>query len=84
VFVLSSNEHDNCSRFAEESMFWYTAQKDYVTAVLSLTRIARFNGIDFEHVFSEARDFLRGKRSKGIQCDFQPLLRLGSLMFELN
>ncbi|CAF1215977.1 unnamed protein product [Rotaria sp. Silwood1] len=62
--------------FAEESMFWYTTQKDYVTAVLSLTKVARFNGIVFEDVFREARDFLRGKRSKGIQCDFQPLLRL--------
>jgi len=61
-------------------MFWYTTQKDYVTAVLSLTRIARFNGIDFEDVFREARDFLRGKRSKGVQCDFQPLLRLGSFL----
>jgi MFS family permease len=62
--------------FAEESMFWYTTQKDYVTAVVSLTKIARFNGIVFEDIFREARDFLRGKRSKGIQCDFQPLLRL--------
>ncbi|UJR30512.1 hypothetical protein I4U23_018042 [Adineta vaga] len=62
--------------FTEESMFWHTAQKDYVTAVLSLTNIARFNGIVFEDIFTEARDFLRGKRSKGIQCDFQPLLRL--------
>ena len=60
-------------------MFWHTTQKDYVTAVLSLTKIARFNGIVFEDVFREARDFLRGKRSKGIQCDFQPLLRLGLL-----
>jgi hypothetical protein len=65
-------------RFSEESMFWYTAQKDYVTAVLSLTRIAQFNGVVFEDIFREARDFLRGKRSKGIQCDFQPLLRLGT------
>ncbi|CAF1078642.1 unnamed protein product [Rotaria sordida] len=62
--------------FTEESMFWYTTQKDYVTAVLSLTKVARFNGIVFEDVFREARDFLSGKRSKGIQCDFQPLLRL--------
>jgi hypothetical protein len=67
----------NLIRFMEESMFWYTTQKDYVTAVLSLTKIARFNGIVFEDIFREARDFLRGKRSKGIQCDFQPLLRLG-------
>ena len=58
-------------------MFWYTAQRDYVTAVLSLTKIALANGINFEERFLEARDFLRGKRSKGIQCDFQPLLRLG-------
>ncbi|CAF1490594.1 unnamed protein product [Adineta ricciae] len=57
-------------------MFWYTAQRDYVTAVLSLTKIAVANGINFEERFLEARDFLRGKRSKGIQCDFQPLLRL--------
>lgn len=60
-------------------MFWYTTQKDYVTAVLSLTKVARFNGIVFEDIFREARDFLRGKRSKGVQCDFQPLLRLGLL-----
>ena len=58
-------------------MFWYTTQKDYVTAVLSLSKIANFNGINFEDVFREARDFLRGKRSKGIQCDLHPLLRLG-------
>ena len=58
-------------------MFWYTAQKDYVAAVLSLSKVAQFNGIVFEDVFQEGRDFLRGKRSKGIQCDFQPLLRLG-------
>ncbi|CAF5204517.1 unnamed protein product, partial [Rotaria magnacalcarata] len=57
-------------------MFWYTTQKDYVTAVLSLTKVARFNGVVFEDLFGGARDFLRGKRSKGIQCDFQPLLRL--------
>ncbi|CAF4487934.1 unnamed protein product, partial [Rotaria socialis] len=62
--------------FTEESMFWYTTQKDYVTAVLSLTKVARFNGVVFEDLFGGARDFLRGKRSKGIQCDFQPLLRL--------
>ncbi|CAF1084013.1 unnamed protein product [Adineta steineri] len=62
--------------WTEESMFWYTTQKDYVTAVLSLTKIAQFNGIVFEDIFREAKDFLRGKRSKGIQCDFQPLLRL--------
>ncbi len=64
-------------RFAEESIFWHTAQKDYISAVLSLTKIARFNGIIFENVFREARDFLQGKLSKGVQCDFQPLLRLG-------
>ncbi|CAF3345485.1 unnamed protein product [Rotaria sp. Silwood1] len=62
--------------FMEESMFWYTSQKDYVTAILSLKRISEFNGVVFENVFREAREFLRGKRSKGIQCDFQPLLRL--------
>jgi len=62
--------------FTEESMFWHTAQKDYVTAVLSLKKIARFNGIVFEDIFHEAKDFLRGKRSKAVQCDFQPLLRL--------
>ncbi|CAF0758292.1 unnamed protein product [Rotaria sordida] len=62
--------------FMEESMFWYTSQKDYVTAILSLKRISEINGIVFENVFREAREFLRGKRSKGIQCDFQPLLRL--------
>lgn len=60
-------------------MFWFTTQKDYVTAVLSLTKIARFNGIVFEDVFREAKDFLRGKRSKGVQVDFQPLLRLGKI-----
>ena len=59
-------------------MFWHTTQKDHITAVMSLTNIARFNGVDFEDKFREARDFLRGKRSKGIQCDFQPLLRLGT------
>jgi hypothetical protein len=58
-------------------MFWYTSQKDYLTAVLSLKKIAEFNGIIFEDVFNEAKNFLRGKRSVGIQCDFQPLLRLG-------
>jgi hypothetical protein len=58
-------------------MFWYTSQKDYLTAVLSLKKIAEFNGIVFEDVFNEAKNFLRGKRSVGIQCDFQPLLRLG-------
>ena len=60
-------------------MFWYTAQKDYLTAVESLKRVAKFNGVDFENTFQEARDFLRGKRSKGVQCDFQPLLRLGKI-----
>jgi hypothetical protein len=64
-------------RFTEESMFWYTAQKDYTTAVLSLMEIARFNGVNFEDVFREAREFLRGKCSKEVQVDFQPLLRLG-------
>ena len=58
-------------------MFWHTAQKDYFAAVLSLTEIARFNGVIFDDVFQEARDFLRGKHSKEVQCDFQPLLRLG-------
>lgn len=62
-------------------MFWYTTQKDYVTAVLSLTKVARFNGKVFEDGFPGARDFLRGKRSKGVQCDFQPLLRLGLFDF---
>ena len=66
-------------RCSEESMFWFTTQKDYVSAVLSLTNIARYNGVVFEEVFSEARSFLSGKHSKGIQCDFQPLLRLGLL-----
>ncbi|CAF1018617.1 unnamed protein product [Adineta ricciae] len=61
---------------SEESMFWFTTQKDYVSAVLSLTNIARYNGVVFEEVFSEARSFLSGKHSRGIQCDFQPLLRL--------
>jgi hypothetical protein len=61
-------------------MFWYTSQKDYLTAVLSLKKIAEFNGIVFEDVFNEAKNFLRGKRSVGIQCDFQPLLRLGLLL----
>ena len=61
----------------EESIFWYTSQKDFGTAIVSLTKIAQFNGIIFEDAFREARDFLHGKRSKGIQCDFQPLLRLG-------
>lgn len=69
-------------RYAEESMFWHTAQKDYLTAVLSLKKIALFNGINFEEVFREARNFIRGKRSVGIQCDFQPLLRLG--LFLIN
>lgn len=69
-------------RFTEESTFWYTAQKDYLTAVLSLTKIAQFNGVIFEDLFREARNFLRGKRSVGIQCDFQPLLRLG--LFLIN
>ncbi len=63
-------------------MFWYTSQKDYLTAVLSLTKIAEFNGIIFEDVFREAKNFLRGKRSVGIQCDFQPLLRLGLLLIK--
>lgn len=58
-------------------MFWYTAQKDYYTAVLSLIEIARFNGVVFEDAFRESEEFLRGKRSKEVQCDFQPLLRLG-------
>jgi len=61
-------------------MFWYTSQKDYLTAVLSLKKIAEFNSIIFEDVFNEAKNFLRGKRSVGIQCDFQPLLRLGLLL----
>jgi hypothetical protein len=61
-------------------MFWYTAQKDYTTAVLSLIEIARFNGVNFEDKFRETREFLHGKRSKEIQCDFQPLLRLGLLL----
>ncbi|CAF4846667.1 unnamed protein product [Rotaria socialis] len=62
--------------FMEESMFWHTAQKDYVSAILSLTKIARYNSIVFQDVFLEAREFLRSKRSQGTQCDFQPLLRL--------
>ena len=65
-------------------MFWYTTQKDYVSAVLSLTKIAESNGVAFQDVFREARDFLRGKRSKAIQCDFQPLLRLGLLFYQSN
>jgi hypothetical protein len=76
---FKQNKHTSNFRFTEESIFWYATQKDYITAVLSLTKIAQFNGIIFEDVFHEARDFLRGKRSKGIQCDFQPLLRLGLL-----
>ena len=60
-------------------MFWFTAQKDYVTAVLSLKKIARYNGIAFEDIFHEAKDFLRGKRSKAVQCDFLPFLRLGKI-----
>ncbi|CAF2516993.1 unnamed protein product [Rotaria sp. Silwood2] len=62
--------------FMEESMFWYTSQKDYVAAILSLKKISAFNGVVFENIFLETRDFLHGKRSKGVQCDFQPLLRL--------
>jgi hypothetical protein len=58
-------------------MFWYTTQKDYVSAVLSLTKIAKFNGVDFQEVFQESSNFLHGKHSKAVQCDFQPLLRLG-------
>jgi hypothetical protein len=65
-------------------MFWYTAQKDYTTAVLSLIEIARFNGVNFEDKFRETREFLHGKRSKEIQCDFQPLLRLGLLLNQFN
>jgi len=63
-------------------MFWYTSQKDYLTAVLSLIKIAEFNGIVFEDVFRDAKNFLHGKRSVGIQCDFQPLLRLGLLLIK--
>ncbi|CAF0759751.1 unnamed protein product [Didymodactylos carnosus] len=60
----------------EESIFWFTTQKDYISAVLSLTKIATYNGVTFQNLFPEANVFLRGKRSKAIQCDFQPLLRL--------
>ena len=60
-------------------MFWHTSQRDYVAAVVSLTKIARFNGIVLGEVFREATDFLSGKCTKGVQCDFQPLLRLGEL-----
>jgi len=60
-------------------MFWYTTKKDYISAILSLTRIARFNGVIFEEIFTEASNFLKGKHSVGTQCDFQPLLRLGLL-----
>ncbi|CAF1158012.1 unnamed protein product [Didymodactylos carnosus] len=60
----------------EESMFWFTTQKDYISAVLTLTKIADYNGVAFQNLFREANVFLRGKRSKAIQCDFQPLLRL--------
>ena len=70
-------------RYSEESMFWFTGQKDYRTAISSLTKIARFNGLDFEARFREARTFLYAKSSKGIQCDFQPLLRLGSFSVSL-
>ena len=59
-------------------MFWHTAQRDYITAILSLTNIAKFNGIVFQDVFPEASNLLQCKHTKGIQCDFQPLLRLGS------
>ena len=65
-------------------MFWYTSQKDYISAILSLTRIAQYNGIVFEDVFRDARTFLHGKSTKGTQCDFQPLLRLGSLKIKLS
>ena len=58
-------------------MFWYIAQKDHVTAILSLAKIAQFNGVTFETVFADARSFLSKKSSKGSQCDFQPLVRLG-------
>ncbi len=58
-------------------MFWYASQKDYITAIESLTKIAQYNGIKFEEVFREAKLFLHGKSSKETQCDFQPLLRLG-------
>ena len=70
-------------RLTKESMFYYTAEKDYPSAVLSLIDIAKFNGVIFEDVFREAQEFLRGKRSKEIQCDFQPLLRLGLLILSL-
>ena len=63
-------------------MYWYTAQKDFVAAVLSLIRIGQFNGVSFEELFVEAKNFLHGKRSKATQCDFQPPLRLGSSISE--
>jgi hypothetical protein len=65
-------------------MFWYTTQKDFVSAVLSLTKIARFNGIVYEDVFREARSFLHRKITKGIQCDFHPFLPLGWFLFLNN
>ena len=46
-------------------MFWYTAQKDFVAAVLSLIDIAKFNGVKFEENFPEAKNFLHGKRMTG-------------------
>ena len=58
-------------------MFWHTSQRDYVAAIVSLTKIARFNGLVLSDVFREAGDFLSGKSTKGVQCDFQPLARLG-------
>ncbi|CAF1187332.1 unnamed protein product, partial [Didymodactylos carnosus] len=65
--------------FAEESMFWFVARKDYVTAILSLTKIADYNGVIFQNLFPDTNNFLHLKHSKEIQCDFQPLLRLEDL-----
>lgn len=66
----------------EESMFWHTSQKDYTSAILSLIKIAQYNGITFEKQFHETNDFLHSKRSKAVQCDLQPLLRLGLKIFD--
>ncbi|KAL7668678.1 hypothetical protein ACOME3_009371 [Neoechinorhynchus agilis] len=62
--------------WTEETAYYYVSLRQYIEAIESLTRIATFNGSQFASKFKEAEDFKRMKMTKGVQCDFQPLLRL--------
>ncbi|KAI0984658.1 hypothetical protein GJ496_001644 [Pomphorhynchus laevis] len=62
--------------WGEETVYFYIAMKNHTEAIHSLTRISKFNSITFQNKFKEAQYFLNRKKSKSVQCDFQPLLRV--------